>query len=441
MMKKVIMVLVGTVSLLTVLFAGDGFGGIFEESPEEGGDAPAAVLLAGQTGLRLRSFLDNEGESDFTAVPRVQLEMAPATGDLEALIRLNVSTDMSLDSTDFIDELYLRYYFGFGYLETGLMKVEWGKGDAYHVLDPLNPLDQQRGVEPHLNAMKKAVPMVKLNLYAGTDGLLELVYLPLFSGHRAADSGRWALIPPGSLPNLSHDLPTGLKASTAAARYTVSLGAVDLGLQYYYGYKPEPGYRFETVFTGTSPAQQADPAYWQVNTTLLYTQAQLVGAEAAGSLGPFTFRLELGAWLTEDRERTHPEYWDPSLVALAGVDVTIPGTSMLFGVQASETWVIDYEDRGPQDVNTSAAFDNQATTTLIMPVLDLPFGRDHFNLRLAGLYLVEAEGWAAFPSFTWSPADNLDIEMAGQFFGGGKESPYKSWEDNGNISLDFKYTF
>ncbi|HAK46657.1 MAG TPA: hypothetical protein DCO79_12170 [Spirochaeta sp.] len=441
MLKKMFLLLIFAAVSIFIITADDGFGDIFEadESADLIDSSPGGVSFSGNTGFILKSYMDDGWGSELTSVPYLNLEIAPSSGDFEAMIRINL--DEEIISTEILDELYLRYFFNYGYLEAGLMKAEWGKGDGYHVLDPLNPLNQSDGVVPDLNEMKDAVAMLKLNLYAGTNGLLEFVYVPIFSGHSIAETGRWAVIDPSSIPNLITDLPGGLSGSSAALRYTTSLGPLDLGFQYYYGYKPEPGYRFESEFIGTNPAQMADPAFWETNTTMLYTRAHLAGIEAGWAAGPFTFRTEIGSWLTEDIEGDLPEYWNSSLVALAGIDLLLPGTNLFFSLQATESWVLDYEDRGLTDVNTAAAYDNNATTTTIIPALEMPFGRDKFNLRMAGLYLVEAAGWMAYPSLSWYPVDGYEIGLSGQFFGGEKDSYYKSWEGNGTVSLEFKYIF
>ena len=456
-MKKILLVcLVFTLLAAVSAVSDDGFGEIFGEGPAADEGFSGRVALSGEAGFELKTYIDDEWESELQALPRFMLEIAPSAGDLEALIRLNAEAGFTAvpgagtaesavfepqSPSEVIDELRLRWFFNIGYLEAGLMKVEWGKGDGYHVLDPLNPLNQSAGIVPDLNDMKEPVSMVKLNFYLGTIGLAELVYVPFFSGHVLADSGRWALIDSDSLPNLSTDLPGGLSGFSAACRLTASLGPVDLGLQYYYGFKPEPGYLFETEFIGTSPMQMADPAFWQTDTTMLYTRAHLVGLEAGGAAGPFTFRLEAGGWITEDLEGDQPEYWNPSLVGLAGIDLLIPGTSILISIQATESWVLKYEDRGATDINTASAYDGKASNTNIIPAVEIPFAREKFRLRLAGIYLIEARGWTAFPSLSWQPVDDFEIAVNGQLFGGEEDSYYKSWEDNNNISLGFKYMF
>lgn len=422
----------------------DGFSDIFGAEGAEGSSEDSdfmKVIISGEIGVSLKTFLDDGVDSDFSAIPQLNLDIIPSAGDLEGLARLKLDgsdMDSNIAVEDILEELYLRYFFSAGYIEAGLKKVEWGKGDGIHVIDPINPLNQSDGVVPDINEMKDPVNMVKLNFYLGANGLIELVYLPIFKGYTIADEGRWALVDMAELPNLTIREIGGLSGSTAALRYTTSLGAFDLGIQYYYGYKPEPGYKIETELTGPNPY---DPADYTISTELVYTRAHLFGLEAGAAAGPFTFRAEAGYWLTEDLDGDQPELYNNSMVFLAGVDFTIPGTTLFVSLQATESYVLDYKDLTATDVDFLAAYDDKPTTTSIIPAVDFPFAREKFKLRLGGIYLVEANGWMAAPELFCYPVDDMEISLSGQFFGGEKDSFYKIWKDNGNISLGFKYVF
>lgn len=450
-MKKFIISLVLLICFFPIFSDSAGFGDIFSDdnsidvsTTEEKNE----VEFTGETGINVRSFIDDEWDSELLVTPYFNLELNPYYNNIDAIVRLNFAgeyqsikdsgTNFSFNSNDIIDELYLRLFFDFGYIEAGLMKVEWGKGDGYHVMDPINPLDQSKGIFSDINEMKKSVNLIKLNIYTGLNGLFEIVYIPIFQGYSIAEEGRWALIDPSSLPNLTIEEPGGLSGSTAALRYTTTISSMDLGFQYYYGYKPEPGYKFESVLVGADPM---DPASWEIHTTKLYTKAHLFGLEAAWATGPFTFRTEAGYWLTEDTDGDKPEYWNSSIVFLGGFDVMVPSTDIFFSFQLTESYIINYEDRGPTDINTGSAIDNKPTTTNLIGAVEIPIADDMFNLRLAGLYLVEGQSWLLFPSLTWYPFDNSEITLETQLFGGEKSTYLEKWKDNGSISLKFKYLF
>ncbi|MBI9100983.1 MAG: hypothetical protein JEY99_01110 [Spirochaetales bacterium] len=430
----------------------DGFTDIFgtdeavesEEDIISDGGYTSGVLnvnISGEIGLTMKSYLNEGLNSEFTTSPRMKLDIAPVAGDLEGFASFKVD-DWTLDPDvapeEMIDEMYLRYFFSAGYLEAGLKKVEWGKGDGIHVIDNINPLNQSGGIVPDINEMKDPMNMVKLNLYTGANGLAEFIYIPMFEGYTIADDGRWALVNPADFPNLTIRERGGIADFTGAIRYTTVLGSMDLGGQYYYGYKPEPGYKVESEFTGTDPY---DPTHYTVSTELVYTRAHLFGLEAGWAAGPFTFRAEAGYWLTEDFKGDQPELYNNSLVCLGGVDFTLPGTNLFFSIQATETYVINYNDLTDTDVDFLAAYDDKPTTTNIIPALDLPFGKEKFKLRIGGVYLVEAGGWMATQELFYYPVDDMEISVSGQLFGGEKDSHYKTWKDNGNIALEFKYIF
>ena len=227
-----------------VLPAQDGFADIFSDEPESGQtsadgffieESSTGIEVTGKAAFKLKSFLDEETGSEWRAGPALALDLRPYSGNLEAMIRLRIDgtmvsvpgepdflspADTTLTPASLFDELSLRYFFSGGFLEAGLMKVEWGKGDGFHVLDPVNPLNQSAGVLPDLNEMKDPVNMIKLNLYAGPNGLAELIFLPLFKGITLADSGRWVPADLADLTEAIPNLPSGMKASSAAFRYS-----------------------------------------------------------------------------------------------------------------------------------------------------------------------------------------------------------------------------
>ncbi len=450
-MKKLYLSLLTVILLVflpAVLTAEEGFSDIFDETETETSDESWSysnhIYMYGEAGFDLTSFFDEGFESEYIASPRLKLNINPIVENLEALARidLKINNFEVPDFRDIIDELYIRYFFPIGYLEAGLMKIEWGNGDGYHVLDPVNPINQTDGIVTDLNTMKDPVPMVKLNLQAGEIGLIELAYMPLFKGHSLAESGRWALIDPSQLPILLPNLQQieekkGLAGSTAALRFSGELGGFDWGFQYYYGYKPELGYKFDYILT-------AMPPYYQITkTTPVYTRAHLFGLEAGGAAGPFTFKAEAGYWLTEDIAGDKPELWNNSIVFLGGVDLTIPGTEIFVSVQVSESFVLNYDDNANFDVDKSASY-GKAATTQIIPAIDFPFDNNRFKIRLSGLYHVEAKGWMAAPEVFWYPMDNIEVKLAGKLFGGDEaysNSPYYKWRDNGHVSLGMTYYF
>ncbi|MCK5199287.1 MAG: hypothetical protein KAR21_13095, partial [Spirochaetales bacterium] len=330
---------------------------------------------------------------------------------------------------DIVSEISLRSFFPFGYLDLGLFKTEWGKGDGIHVIDPLNPLDQSNGVSSDINEMKRAEMLAKMNFYLGDNGLFEIVYKPYFHSAETATAGdRWNITIP--LYDVQDDNNTETPAfSQAAARVTTTLGIFDLGGMYYYGYMTEPGVKL--IFT---PGPVLD---------VIYTKAQLFGLEAGWALGPFTFRAEGGYWFTEDKNGTVAHLYNDRAVWLAGFDIMIPGTPLFLSIQEFGSYVVNFDSSNPLDMDLGMSYNNNAMTNTLVAAIEGSFNQDKMKVGLAGLYLFEATGYMILPTYTWNIEDDLELSVSGQLFGGDNEgpNPYYAWRNNDSITLNLKYIF
>lgn len=425
-MKKVF-VLILVLAAAGMLFAQDGFGDIF--GSEEVDEPQKNIILNGQIGFNYKSYFDDGWDSDRIVVPSVNFNLLLSSDTVDAKIDLTLKAD-DLDSAltldDIVDQILLRSFFSFGYLDLGLFKTEWGKGDGIHVIDPLNPLDQSNGISSDINEMKRSELMVKMNFYIGNNGLLELVYKPYYHSIETASTGRWSVKDLSALPPVQTPPETETSAySQAAARLTGTLGIFDLGGMYYYGYMTKPGYRVTTV------------------TDIIYTKAQLFGLEAGWALGPFTFRTEGGFWLTEDRKGTEAHLYNDRAVWLTGLDFMIPGTTFFVSVQEFGSYVVNFDSSNLMDMDLGMSYNDTSVTNTVITAIEGSFQRDTMKIRLAGLYLFGANGYMILPSYSWNIEDDLELSVSFQFFGGNDDDPipYYAWRDNDSITLELKYIF
>ena len=431
-MKKLSVLLV-MILLSGLLFGQDGFGDIFEAG--EFDESQKNVVLNGDIGFDYRLYLDDAWDSEKIFLPFTNLNLLFSTDSLpvEAKIELTIegnNLDSILTVGDIVSELSLRSFFSFGYLDLGLFKTEWGKGDGIHVIDPLNPLDQSNGVSSDINEMKRSEIMAKMNFYLGDNGLFEIVYKPYFHPIETAPlpTDRWNIKDLSALPLPPMQTPPDTETpaySQMAARLVTTLGIFDLGGMYYYGYMTEPGIEVTTV------------------TDIIYTKAQLFGLEAGLALGPFTFRTEGGYWLTEDRAGTAAHLYNDRAVWLAGFDIMIPGTGIFVSVQEFGSYVVNFDSSNPLDMDAVMSYKDNAMTNSVIAAVEGSFYQDKMKIRFAGLYLFEANGYMVFPTYTWNIEDDLELSAAGQFFGGDNEgpNPYYAWRNNDSITITFKYMF
>ncbi len=430
-MRKSILMALLAACLCAASWAQDGLGDIFAETPAEDGSesGKAGIDFNGDAGVDLLYYLDEGTESAVEPAVTTNLTLAVKEKKAEATIVLSVTEDFKgniLTFDDIIDTASIRFFLPFGFLEAGLLKTEWGKGDGIHAVDPLNPLDQSSGVKDDLDSMKTAVPMAKFRWSMTDQSSLELVYVPFFTPMAFAADGRWAVADYSMLPPLqpAPDTKT-LENFQAGARLTATLGAFDLGASYYYGYYAQPGLR---IF---------------MTTDIVYTRAQLIAAEAAVAAGPFTIMAEGGYWLSEDGEGADAALYNSKVVYLAGIDYTVPGTELFLSVQLNGSWIQDFDDANPVDVDFMQAQDGKAFSNAIVAAADWPFLKEKLRLRLAGTYAIEARGYALLPSFSWKMTDNLELAVKAKIFGGEdvSGSVYRLWDENDSIGISLKYQF
>ena len=430
-MKKILIFLL-TLFVAVNVYSQDGFAPIFD-SGETVNESGNGFSTNGDIGFEYRSYIDDTWNSERVISPSADMDILFSSESVEGKIALNIDAgnmDSSITMSSLIDELYLRSFFSFGYLDLGLLKTEWGKGDGVHVIDPLNHLDQSDGPDPDINEMKRSEIMAKMSFYIGEGGLFELVYKPYFHSLETTSSGRW-MIKDLSALNLQTPLPdTEVPGySQAAARLTATVGNFDLGGSYYYGYMTEPG--FKTKFT-PGPV-----------TNMVYTKAQLFGLEAAWAIGPFTFRTEGGYWLSEDHAGTEAHLYNDRAVWLAGLDIMIPGTAIFLSVQEFGSYVFNFDSSNPMDMDLGMSYNDNAMTNTVVAALESKFYQDKMKIRLAGLYLFEASGYMILPAYTWNIEDDLELSVEGQIFGGDDEgsNPYYAWRNNDSVTLGLKYVF
>ncbi|MDA3938410.1 MAG: hypothetical protein PF693_03750 [Spirochaetia bacterium] len=427
-MKKLLVLLLILISSL--LFGQDGFGDIFD-SEIITDKSQNNIILNGEIGFNYKLYLDDAWDSEQIFMPYTNLNLLFASEIFEAKIELNIEgNDLEKELTigDIVQELSLRTFFSFGYLDLGLFKTEWGKGDGIHVIDPLNPLDQSNGISSDINEMKRSEIMARMNFYLGDSGLLELVYKPYYHPIETDVTGRWMVKDFTGFPSPPDTELPGF--SQAALRLTKTTGIFDIGAMYYYGYMTEPGVKF--IFTPTP-----------VPSEITFTKAQLFGVEAVWPLGPFPFRSELGYWLTEDHEGAELYLYNDRAVWLAGFDIMIPGTSIFVSIQEFGSYVFNFDTSNPVDMDLAMSYNNNAMTNTVIAAVESSFYHDSMKIRLAGLYLFEANGYMILPTYTWNIEDDLELSVKGQIFGGDDEgsNPYYAWRNNDSVTIGLKYFF
>jgi hypothetical protein len=412
--------------------SGDAVGAIAEE--------PEVLTISGELEAEFLSFLDDEEESELDMNLKGELEFAIHHKDDEGLLRLTTEIEKNEEGSvrweDLVDEAWLRHYFGRGFFEAGYTRLEWGKGDGLHALDPINPLDLSEGYTINIIDLKRPVPLLRTVLYTGgSNGMLEAVLIPEFKPAENASSGRWLpfasdALPPVAIEDGSPEF--SLENMQYALRYTFSTGPLDLGFQYYYGHLHDPGFRIIPT---------ADPASPELSTR--YTRVHIFGTEGAAALGIFTFREELGFILSEDEDGDEESLFNNRLVYLGGFDFTVPGTSLFLSAQLMGDYTFDTDDLSDSDVDELTGYGSPSHQNSLILSGEHPFNHDKLLLRLSGIYIVEAENYFIVPELLYDISDNMELAVSGEFYGG-ETDPFgalANWKDNDLVRLKLRYSF
>ncbi len=185
-------------------FASD-FGGDFGDSSSSSSFSATALSINGEAQINFRTYVDDEGtiglpidEWNTWVDPKGKLGLNYSNDSVSADVKFALSKDIITDyKTDIIDELTLEAYLGNFVIQTGKMKVVWGKGDKLHVIDNFNANDYKDFLIPDYIDRRLAEPMVRVLYNAPNDvgpftsNRFELVWTPFMTADRYASSGRW----------------------------------------------------------------------------------------------------------------------------------------------------------------------------------------------------------------------------------------------------------
>ncbi|MDP3177496.1 MAG: hypothetical protein Q8M76_06305, partial [Spirochaetaceae bacterium] len=142
---------------------------------------------------------------------------------------------------------------------------------------------------------------------------------------------------------LSYPRTDTVEWSQGGARLTGSLGGIDAGLQYFYGFLP-------------NPVASSDPAVLAANGGKLpvsYNRYHQIGVDMAAVLAGFNLRVEAAANLTDDMKGDDPSVYNPHLAWSLGFDREL-FAAITLNVQGTGTYRLfdeGVEDK-PYDIET-----------------------------------------------------------------------------------------
>jgi hypothetical protein len=481
------LVLAGCLLPAAALLTAQDFG--FEDTESEGSDSYSPyplVFIQGEVGAEITGFIDDfrngagslrlgdifSGKFNFTA------ENSFAAG----VINLNLTPAKSPVT---MDEAYLRVYFGGVELEGGLRKLVWGKADSMGPLDVINPLDYSdlTLLVDSLSggmAQKIARPLVRASWNFGRFSKLEAVFVPNFEPMRLAESGRWApaqmsvmsgriteqvaamtnpltrqyaagvlsQMLPGVIENAYPDTST-LGYAQGGLRFTTTVGAADLGAQYYYGRLPRPAVSLARtaasiaaaapgLSTASAPSDVDNALKFLLPPEIAYNPYHQIGLDYAQVISGFNVRAEAAANITRDLSGRDGAVYNPHLAWSFGFDRDI-AWGVNLNLQAAETITLRHSKIGANPLLDVEA-GSEPSSTRITAKLSRRFFQDQLELTAAVIWGIEDKDCLIMPLVNWIRND-VTMGLGGGFFAGNRFGQFGQYRGNGFIQARMKYSF
>jgi len=440
---------------------------------------------------------------------KLNLELASSYIDVFASFNFNAASigelwsgSEMLKETNYtpliINEAFLRGYIGPVNIEAGYRKLTWGRADSNGPLDITNPVDfsDLRNITD-IMGNKIARPMVRVTWNAGAFSKLEGVFIPNFSGHRFAETGRWA---PSQYTNMMSTVETGIFARAdenygflfnapgvadifdglfntakgefqeyfdnnpvsspssksidyfqAGLRFTTTIGSADIGAQYFYGNFMRPSFTLSGVdnflddivntnmamqMAGLLPSYTGNPAL--LAPQIKYNRYHQIGIDYAQVLFGFNVRAELAFHLTEDLNGSDGSVQNPFIGWSLGFD-----RDLFWGINLnmiSIGTVRLFHDK----VNSNPVIDAEAgtnmTSTRLSVQLSKKFLRDNLETKATVIWDIENMDFYIIPAIVWI-SGNLTSEISAGFFTGNEDGELGQYRKNSFLKLCLTYSF
>ncbi len=217
-----------------------------------------------------------------------------------------------------------------------------------------------------------------------------------------------------------------LKYAQGGLRFTTTLGSVDLGLQYFYGFLPRPA-------ASADPAAIAADGY---RVPVSYDRYHQAGADFAAVALGFNLRAELAANLTEDIKGSDPAVYNPELAFSAGFDRGLFGGLSLNLQYAGTYRLMDDAIDSAYDVEAGSG----ALSTRLTAVLSRSFLKDDLELKLTGIWGVQDRDCLVMPSVTYKLGE-AELELAARLFAGAPDGELGQYAQASYAEAGLKYKF
>jgi hypothetical protein len=341
--------------------------------------------------------------------------------------------------------------------------------------------------------------MLHVTVNTGSLSKVEGVFIPNFTGHRFAESGRWV---PAQYSNMMASAEEGITSRSterfsgimlsnpsmaqilapifanvrndmmayfndyeisfpstdtfeyfqAGLRYTMTIGSADIGAQYYYGNLYRPNFTiagiddflddFTTGLMTPAPPYPYNPFY-QCDPSILsprikYNRYHQIGLDYAQILAGFNVRAEAAIFITEDLSGDDGSVQNPFIGWSLGFDRDL-FAGINLNVQCNET-VRLFNDKIGNNSVLDAEAGTDATATRLSIQLSKKFLRDKLETKATAIWDIENSDCYIIPAIIYTTG-NMSTELSAGIFAGDTEGELGQYWENSFIKLGVKFSF
>ena len=239
--------------------------------------------------------------------------------------------------------------------------------------------------------------------------------------------------------NIYPDLWT-LKYSQFGTRATWTLGQVDMGLSYYYGWYKQPSFN-ESKLNNFLETYLANGEVSESDKFLAYDRKQTFGLEMSSIIWHFNVRGEFAYNLTDDTDGTDPWVHNNSIAWLGGFDIDLPFWNANLNVQETGSFILNGDecDKNTMDVDYNKT---GYTNNKIVANVTTSFLNDKVAPEVTVMYGIERGDLVVMPKLAFKPDQNLTLTASGMYIHcADEDSEFYAWRKNSFVSIGANYQF
>ena len=207
-----------------------------------------------------------------------------------------------------------------------------------------------------------------------------------------------------------------LEYGQAAVRGTASIGGVDLGAMYWYGYNRRPTLSYQS--DGDAYAGEFE------DYSLVYDKLQVIGLEAGSVVAGFNLRGEAAYYMSEDYDGTDADVINPSFNYVAGFDRGLPVNNLNVNIQVNGSWTLFSDGIEAGDVEDG----DDETFTLVVAKLSDTWNHEKVKPEVTVVYCAEDKSGQVKPAVAMEVDGNLSFEVSGTVFWGEEDSFFRLFQ-------------